>query len=55
MIKTKGLKNNIKFVGYLKGDKKWEKAVSDFIRAKKSSGELEALFDKYMTTKFITE
>ena len=41
--------------GLKKGDKKWEKAVSDFIRAKKSSGELEALFDKYMTTKFITE
>ena len=41
--------------GLKKGDKKWEKAVSDFIRAKKSSGELEALFDKYMTAKFITE
>ena len=41
--------------GLKKGDKKWEKAVSDFIRAKKSSGELETLFDKYMTAKFITE
>ena len=41
--------------GLKKGDRKWEKAVSDFIRAKKSSGELEALFDKYMTAKFITE
>ena len=41
--------------GLKKGDKKWEKAVSDFIRAKKSSGELESLFDKYMTAKFITE
>ena len=41
--------------GLKKGDKKWENAVSDFIRAKKSSGELESLFDKYMTAKFITE
>ncbi len=41
--------------GLKKGDTAWEGAVSDFIRAKKASGELQALFDQYMTAKFITE
>lgn len=41
--------------GLKKGDTAWEAALSDFIRRKKDSGELQALFDKYMTAKFITE
>jgi len=41
--------------GLKKGDTAWEQAVSEFIRRKKESGELQALFDKYMTSKFITE
>ncbi|MDA0703468.1 MAG: ABC transporter substrate-binding protein [Proteobacteria bacterium] len=41
--------------GLKKGDTKWEETVSAFIRKKKESGELQALFDKYMTAKFITE
>lgn len=41
--------------GLKKGDTKWEQAVSDFIRKKQASGELQALFQKYMTAKFITE
>jgi ABC-type amino acid transport substrate-binding protein len=41
--------------GLKKGDTKWEKAVTDFIKQKQSSGELQKLFDKYMTAKFITE
>ena len=41
--------------GLKKGDAQWEQAVSDFIRSKKASGELDALFDQYMTAKFITE
>ena len=41
--------------GLKKGDTQWEQAVSDFIKSKKESGELDALFDKYMTAKFITE
>jgi len=41
--------------GLKKGDTAWEEAVSDFIRRKKASGELQALFDQYMTAKFITE
>ena len=41
--------------GLKKGDTAWEGAVSDFIRRKKDSGELQALFDQYMTAKFITE
>lgn len=41
--------------GLKKGDTKWEEAVSAFIEKKKASGELKALFDKYMTAKFITD
>ena len=41
--------------GLKKGDTKWEETISDFIRRKKASGELDALFEKYMTAKFITE
>jgi ABC-type amino acid transport substrate-binding protein len=39
--------------GVKKGDSAWEQAISDFIRRKKESGELGALFDKYMTAQFI--
>ena len=39
--------------GIRKGDSAWEQAISDFIRRKKESGELGALFDKYMTAEFI--
>ncbi|MGH6953684.1 MAG: substrate-binding periplasmic protein [Alphaproteobacteria bacterium] len=41
--------------GLKKGDTKFEKVVSDFIRKKKSSGQLQAVMDKYMTPKYITE
>jgi ABC-type amino acid transport substrate-binding protein len=41
--------------GLKKGDTAWEGAVSDFISRKKASGELQALFEQYMTAKFITE
>ena len=41
--------------GLKKGDTRWEQAVSDFIKRKKASGELDTLFDEYMTAKFITE
>ncbi len=41
--------------GLKKGDAKWDATVSDFISRKKESGELDQLFDKYMTAKFITE
>jgi ABC-type amino acid transport substrate-binding protein len=38
-----------------KGDKAFEQALNDFITARKESGELEAMFDKYMTADFIRE
>lgn len=41
--------------GLKKGDTAWEGVISDFIRRKAASGELQALFEKYMTAKFITE
>ncbi|MBT5413975.1 MAG: transporter substrate-binding domain-containing protein [Rhodospirillaceae bacterium] len=41
--------------GLKKGDTEWEETVSAFIRKKKESGELQDLFNKYMTAKFITE
>ena len=39
--------------GIRKGDSAWEEAISGFIKRKKDSGELGALFDKYMTAEFI--
>ncbi len=39
--------------GIKKGDTAWEQAISGFIKRKKDSGELEALFDRYMTAQFI--
>ena len=41
--------------GIKKGDAVWEEAISGFIKRKKASGELGALFDKYMTAEFINE